>query len=63
MNLYFRVQQADNGVYVELEVIALGRPPGGLMNASRYLNGFESYPHELTQYMIESLETIFPHRR
>jgi hypothetical protein len=63
LNFYLRVQQSDNGVYVELEVISLARESGGRLNASRFLNGFQSYPQDLTEGIIETLQNIFPHRR
>jgi hypothetical protein len=58
MNFYWRVQQADNGVYVEL-----ARQAGGLVNPSRILTGFQNFPHELAQYLMETLEMLFPHHR
>lgn len=63
LNLYWRVQQADNGCYVEVEVITLGREDAGLIHPSRYLASFQSFPHDLTQYLIDTLDTIFPHHR
>jgi hypothetical protein len=60
LDMYFRVQQADNGAYIEMEVISLAREPEGKINPSRYLNGFQSFPHELTQGMVATFETIFP---
>lgn len=63
MNFYWRAQQADNGVYVELELITLARPAGGILDASKYLTGFQSYPHDLTQYLMETLDVLFPHHR
>ncbi len=63
LNQYWRIEQADNGVYVELEVISLAREAGGLLNPSRFLNGFQNFPHELTQGMIDRLQEIFPHHR
>ena len=63
MNLYWRVQQADNGVYVELEVITLARPTRGLINTSKLLTGFQTFPQEFTQYLIDTLEQIFMHHR
>jgi len=63
LNFYWRVQQADNGVYVELEVITLARQTGGLINPSKFLTGFQSYPRDFTQYLIDSLEVLFPHHR
>jgi hypothetical protein len=63
LNFYWRVQQSDNGVYVELEVISLARQEGGIISPSRLLNGFQNFSHDLTQYMIDSLEVIFVRRR
>lgn len=59
-NFYLRVQQSDNGCYVELETVSLARQAGGV---TRFLNNFEGFPHGLTQYIIDTLQTIFPHRR
>jgi hypothetical protein len=63
LNLYYRLQQSDNGVYVELEVISLGREAGGKLNASRLLTGFETFPQELTQGIVDGLHDAFPHHR
>ncbi len=63
LNFYWRVHQADNGSYVELEVITLARQTRGLVNPSRFLTGFQTYPQELTQYLIDTLEQLFPHHR
>lgn len=60
LNLYWRLQQADNGVYAELEVISLAREAGTL-SPGRFLNGFQNYPYELTQGMINGLHDAFPH--
>jgi len=62
-NFYLRAQQSDNGVYVELETVSLGREASGLISPSRYLNGFQNFPHDLTEYMIDTLQNIFPNRR
>jgi hypothetical protein len=62
-NFYWRVQQADHGCYVELEVITLAREESGLLHPSRYLSSFQSFPHELTQYLIDTLEVLFPHHK
>jgi hypothetical protein len=62
-NFYWRVQQSDNGVYVELEVITLARQTGGLVNPSKFLTGFQSFPQGLTQYLMDTLNVIFPHHR
>ncbi len=63
LNFYLRMHQADNGVYVEIELITLGRESGGRINASRFLNGFQTFPQELTQGFIAALEYIYPHHR
>ena len=62
LNLYLRMEQADNGVYVEIEMITLARQTG-LIDTSRFLNGFQSFPHQLTQGFIDALEYIYPHHR
>ncbi len=62
-NFYWRVEQADNGVYVELEAITLAREMGGLIKPSRFLTGFQNYPHDFTQYLMDTLEALFPHHR
>jgi hypothetical protein len=63
LNMYWRIFQADNGAYVELEVLSLAREEGGRFNPSRILTGFQSFPHDLTQDMIDSLQQLFPHHR
>lgn len=62
LNLYWRLQQSDNGVYAELETLSLAREAGTL-SPSRLLNGFQSFPRELTQGMIDGLKDLFPHHR
>ena len=63
LNFYWRVQQADNGVYVELELITLARQTSGLINKSNLLTGFQNFPHDLTLYLIDTLDALFPHHR
>jgi hypothetical protein len=63
LNVYLRMEQADNGVYVEIEMITLARQTGGLINASRFLNGFQTFPKELVQGYIAALEYIYPRHR
>jgi hypothetical protein len=46
-------------VFVELETISL-LPQLGTLHPSRYLNGFQTFPEELTQAFITGLETAFP---
>ncbi len=62
-NYYLRAQQSDNGVYLEMEVITLAHQTGGFINPSKILTGFQSFPHDLTQYIIDTLQVIFPHHR
>ncbi len=59
LNTYWRLEQADVGVFVELETISLSRAAGTL-HPGRYLNGFQSFPQELTNAFIAGLETAFP---
>jgi hypothetical protein len=63
LNVYLRMEEADNGVYVEIEMITLARPSGGILDKSRYLNGFQSFPKELVQGYIAALENIYPRRK
>lgn len=63
LNFYLRMEEADNGVYVEIEMITLARQAGGLINASRFLNGFQTFPKELVQGFIAALEYIYPRHR
>jgi hypothetical protein len=63
LNVYLRMEEADNGVYVEIEMITLARPSGGILDKSRYLNGFQSFPKELVQGYIAALEYIYPRRK
>jgi len=59
LNMYWRLEQADVGVFVELETISLSRAAGTL-HPGRYLNGFQSFPRELTDAFIAGLEKAFP---
>jgi hypothetical protein len=63
LNFYWRVEQADNGCYVELEVITLARQEAGRLHPSHYLTGFQDFPRELTQYLIDSVDGIFVRHR
>jgi hypothetical protein len=59
-NIYWRLLQTRDGVYVELESITLSRPAGGI-NPSRFLNGFvEKYPREFVDGSIEAMQKGFP---
>jgi|HubBroStandDraft_6_1064221.scaffolds.fasta_scaffold596246_1 hypothetical protein len=60
-NIYWRMLQTGDGVYVELESITLTRPSGGLKSPSRLLNGFvEKYPREFVDGSIEAVQQAFP---
>lgn len=63
LNFYWRVEQADNGCYVELEVITLAPAQAGLLHPSRYAASFENFGQDLTQYLIDSLDRLFPHHK
>ena len=52
------MEEADNGVYVEIEMITLARQSGEVLDKSRYLNGFQGFPKELVQGYIAALEYI-----
>lgn len=62
-NLYIRARQADDGVYVEMEMITLSREATGFINPSRFLTGFQNFPHDLMEYIMDTLQNIFPHRK
>jgi hypothetical protein len=59
MNLYWRLQQANVGVYAELEMISLSRSSGRL-HSERFLNGFQNFLQELTEAFIDGLHHAFP---
>ena len=63
LNFYWRVQQSDNGCYVELQVITLQPEGAGRLHPSRYLANFQNFGHDLTQYLVTRLEEMFPHHR
>ncbi|HWY48261.1 MAG TPA: hypothetical protein VNX70_12810 [Bryobacteraceae bacterium] len=62
LNFYYRLHQTDDGVYVELELITLSRPGGGL-HPGRFLSGFEGFPRELVEAFLGGLRDAFPLRR
>jgi hypothetical protein len=61
LNFYWRLHQADDGVYAELELISLSRPGGGL-RPGRFLSGFEGFPREIVECFLDGLRTAFPRR-
>ena len=58
-NMYWRLEQADVGVFAEIELISLSRA-GGALHPGRYLTGFQSFPHELTSAFLDGLQVAFP---
>ncbi len=63
LNLYWRIEQTGDGVYIELESISLSRQPGGL-SPGRFLNGFvQNFPREFVAGLIEGLQQAFPRPR
>jgi hypothetical protein len=63
LNFYLRMEESDNGLYVEIEMITLARQAGGLLDTSRLLNGFQNFPKELVQALIADLEYVYPRHR
>jgi len=62
MNLYWRLEYADNGIYAELELISLSHQPGGRI--SRLLNGFvEDFPRGFVAGFMDGLRLAFPNTR
>lgn len=60
LNQYWRIQQSNDGVYVEVESITLTRAAGGL-NPARFLNRFvQDFPKEYVEGVIEGLRQAFP---
>jgi hypothetical protein len=60
MNLYWRLQYADNGVYAEVELISLSRDPAG-HRLGNLLNGFvQNFPREFVVGFIDGLRQAFP---
>ena len=59
LNFYWRLEQADDGVYAELEMITLSRPGGGL-HAGRLLSGYERFPREIAESFLDGVRTAFP---
>jgi len=63
LNLYWRLEEADNGVYIEVELVSLSIQPGTL-HPGRLLNGFvQKFPREFTEGLIEGMQQAFPYHR
>lgn len=59
LNVYWRLEQADPGVYAEVELISLA-PTKGTLHPGRYLNGFQTFPRELARGFLDGLTRAFP---
>lgn len=59
LSLYWRLEEANPGVYAEIELISLG-PSTGTLHPGRYLNGFQTFPRELAQGFLDGLTQAFP---
>jgi hypothetical protein len=60
MNLYWRLEYADNGVYAEVELISLSRDEGG-HRLGRFMNGFvQNFPREFVAGFMDGLRQSFP---
>jgi hypothetical protein len=63
LNLYWRLEEADNGVYVEVELVSLSAP-SGLLDTGRLLNGFtQRFPQEFTEGLVDGIQQAFPFHR
>jgi len=59
LNIYWRFELADVGVYLEMDMISLARASGAL-HPGKYLNGFQTFPRELADRMFDAIERAFP---
>jgi hypothetical protein len=59
LNIYWRLEHTDVGVYVEMDLISLARASGTL-HPGKYLNGFQTFPGELAGRLFEGLQVAFP---
>jgi hypothetical protein len=59
LNIYWRFEVTDVGLYLELELISLARPTGTL-HPGRLLNGFQTFPRELVDGFLDGLRQGFP---
>lgn len=62
LNMYWRFEQTDGGVYAELELISLSRESGTL-SPGRFLNGYQTFPLELATGVMDGLRVGFPRLR
>ncbi len=63
LNIFWRLQQEDNGVYAEVELMSLSRP-AGVLSTERFLKGFtQNFTREFTEGLIEGLHRAFPRPR
>ena len=63
LNLYWRLEEADNGVYLEVELVSLSSQPSTL-HPGRWLNGFvQKFPREFVEGLIEGMHQAFPYHR
>jgi len=60
LNLYWRLEQADNGVYAEVELISLSRDVSG-SRLGRLLNGFvQTFPQDFVAGLMDGMRLAFP---
>jgi hypothetical protein len=59
LNIYWRFEHTDVGVYLEMDLISLARASGAL-HPGRYLNGFQTFPGELAARLFEAIQLGFP---
>lgn len=56
INQYWRFTEAENGVYVELEIVALSRAPG--LGPTKLLDKLANYPKSLVEDAMERMKLI-----
>ena len=59
-NVYWKIEQTGDGVFVEVQSLTLSRPAGGL-SPGRFLNSFvQNFPREFVDGLLDSLRQAFP---
>jgi len=59
MNTYWRLQQSNIGVYAEVELFSLSRA-SGMLHSGQILTGFQNFPREFAEALIDGLHRLFP---
>ena len=59
LNIYWRFEHTDVGVYLEMDMVSLARASGTL-RPGKYLNGFQTFPREFADRMFDAIQRGFP---